>query len=52
MNVINGYFFGDTYSKGKKNDHVFHNACVTYIIKHYDEIRATEQKQPIPVVIV
>jgi hypothetical protein len=22
------YFFGDTISKGKKNDHIFHNACL------------------------
>ena len=27
-------FFGDTISTGKKKDHVFHNACVTYVIKH------------------
>ena len=31
---------------------MFHNAYLTYIIKHYDAIRATEQKQSIPVNIV
>ena len=25
-------FFGDTISRGKKNDHVFHNSCLTHII--------------------
>jgi hypothetical protein len=29
------HFFGDTISKGKKNDHVFHNACLEDIVKHY-----------------
>ena len=37
-------FFGDTYSRGKKNDRVFHNACLTYLIKNYDAIRSTEQE--------
>ena len=27
---------GDTLSKGNKNDHVFHNNCMTYIIKNGD----------------
>ena len=31
-------FFGDTMSEGKKNDHVFHNACQTYIVPHYDSV--------------
>lgn len=31
-------FFGDTISKGKKNDHVFHNSCLTYLIQYYDNI--------------
>ena len=30
---------GDTISKGKKNDHVFHNACLAYIIKNGDAQR-------------
>jgi hypothetical protein len=29
------YFFGDTISKGKKNDHIFHNACLKDIIQTY-----------------
>lgn len=45
-------FFGDTMSKGKKNDHVFHNACQTYIINHYDEERKTDGKDTIPMNIV
>ena len=44
--------FGDTYSKGKKNDHVFHNACLTYLIKYYDGIRAKDNKPPIPINVV
>ena len=41
-------FFGDTLSKGKKNDHVFHNTCLTYIIRHYDGLRIIAGKQEIP----
>jgi hypothetical protein len=33
------YFFGSTISKGKKNDHVFHNACLEDIVKHYQRKR-------------
>jgi hypothetical protein len=29
------HFFGDMISKGKKNDHVFHNAGLEEIVKHY-----------------
>jgi len=29
------HFFGDTISKGKKNDHVFHNACLDEITGYY-----------------
>ena len=35
-------------SRGKKNDHVFHNNCLTYLIKHYDEKRVTIGKEKIP----
>ena len=45
-------FFGDTISKGKKNDHVFHNACQTYIINHYDEETKTDGKDTIPMNIM
>ena len=41
-------FFGDTLSKGKKNDHIFHNACMTHIIKFYDNERLAEGKDVIP----
>jgi hypothetical protein len=36
------YFFGDTKSKGKKNDHVFHNACLKHIVEHYQSKRAPD----------
>jgi hypothetical protein len=29
------YFLGSTLSKGKKNDHVFHNACLDSLIENY-----------------
>ena len=32
-------FFWDTISRGKKNNHVFHNNCLTYFIKFYDNKR-------------
>lgn len=34
MDNIWGYII-----KGKKNDHVFHNACLAYLIKFYDKER-------------
>ena len=50
--VLNNYdkwiIFGDTLSKGKKKDHVFHNACLTYLIDFYDKERQNNDKQPIP----
>jgi hypothetical protein len=30
------YFFGSTLSKGKKNNHVFHNSCLDHIVHHYN----------------
>ena len=45
-------FFGDTMSAGKKNDHVFHNACQTYIINHYDKQRLDSGLTAIPFNIV
>ena len=45
-------FFGDTISAGKKNDHVFHEACLTYIINFYDRQRVSEGKNKIPTNIV
>ena len=32
-------FFGASMSKGKKNDHVYHNACLDHIISYYDKER-------------
>ena len=32
-------FFGESMSKGKKNDHVFHMACLDYIISFYAKKR-------------
>ena len=45
-------FFGSTMSKGKKNDHVYHEACLTYINDYYDKIRADKGKDPINTFIV
>ena len=38
--------------KGKMNDHIFHNACQTYLIKYYDSIRFNNSKTPIPLNII
>ena len=37
-------FFGDTMSKGKKNDHIFHNACTTHIINYYDRKSRNQER--------
>ena len=31
--------FGDTLSKGKKNENVFHNVCLSHLINFYDKER-------------
>jgi hypothetical protein len=41
------YFFGSTMSKGKKNDHVFHNACLEDIVNHYQRKRSRAKETPI-----
>ena len=41
-------FFGNTMSQGKKNDHVFHNSCFTYLINLYDNKQAEGGKSKIP----
>ena len=41
-------FFGSTQTRGKKNDHVYHNACLKYLIKFYDHKRVKVGKAPIP----
>jgi hypothetical protein len=33
------HFFGGLLSKGKKNDHVFHNACLEEIVRYYQDGR-------------
>jgi hypothetical protein len=46
------YFFGDTLSKGKKNDYVFHNACLEHIAKHYRDEYEQAGKPPINLIRV
>eukprot|EP00957_Ditylum_brightwellii_P122511 9342488-Ditylum_brightwellii.AAC.1 len=41
-------FFGDTMSRGKKSDHVFHNNCLSYLIKFYNEERDRNGQDKIP----
>ena len=45
-------FFGCTIGRGKKNDHVFHEACITYINSYYDKLRDEAGKIPIEIVTV
>ena len=45
-------FFGDTINRGKKNDHVFHNNCLTYLINFYDKERIKEGENTIPFNII
>lgn len=45
-------FFGDTLSKGKKNDHIFHRSCLTHINKFYNEKRRLAGQEPIKVTVV
>ena len=45
-------FFGDTMSRGKKNDHIFHNSCLTYLVKFYSNKRVNAGKNKIPINIV
>ena len=47
MTIISGYFLGIHYPKGK-NDNVFHNSCLTHIIKYYGSERARDGNSPIP----
>ena len=44
--------FGDTMAKGKKNDHVFHNACIAHLISYYDKEREEQGKGEIAANIV
>ena len=45
-------FFGDTISKGKKNDHVFHNACLEHVINFYDKERSDENLPAVKINII
>ena len=46
--IVNEYdkwiMFGDTISREKKKDHVFHNACLTHLIRHYVKICTSSVK--------
>jgi hypothetical protein len=44
------HFFGESMLKGKKNDHVFHNACLDEIVSFYQKMFVTDEKPPITVV--
>ena len=44
--------FGDSMSKGKKNYHVFHNACLNHVIKFYDKERSDKGLPPIKINII
>ena len=46
------YFFGESMSKGKKNDHVFHNACLKEIVRYYKRRFKREKKGPIRRVLI
>ena len=35
-------------SRGKKKNHVFHNACISHLVFFYDSERADAGKPPIP----
>jgi hypothetical protein len=43
-------FFGESMSKGKKNDHIFHNACLDEIVSFYQEKFVTDKKPPVTIV--
>ena len=45
-------FWGDTISKGKKNDRVFHNACLEHVINFYDKERSDENLPAIKINII
>jgi hypothetical protein len=52
VNECNVCFFGDTISKGKKNDLVFHNTCLDEIIGHYQRQFKRVDNPPITSVII
>jgi hypothetical protein len=46
------FFFGDSQSKGKKNDHIFHNACLAHILDYVKRNRARNGQIPLSRAIV
>ena len=46
------FFFGDTISRGKKNDHVFHNSCLSHIIQFHKDEQTKQGMGKIPINIV
>ena len=44
--------FDDTLSKGKKNDHMFHNTCTTHIVNYNYSGRVQSGKLHMPFNIV
>ena len=44
--------FSDAMSKGKKNEHAFHNSCLNFIINVYDNERVVSGKPKISVNII
>lgn len=46
------HFLAETFSKGKKNDHAMHNACLDALIKHYKSVWEERFGVPLRVVIV
>ena len=45
-------FFGDMLTKGKKNDHILHNACTTHNINYDDAGRVQSGKLHVPFNVV
>jgi hypothetical protein len=46
------HHFGDTISKGKKNDHVFHNACLVDIVDYYRRTFKRDNKPTIDEILL
>lgn len=46
------HFLAETFSKGKKNDHAMHNACLDALIKHYKSVWVERFGVELRVVIV
>jgi hypothetical protein len=44
------HFFGESMPKDKKNDHIFHNACLDEIVSFCQEKFVTDKKPPVAIV--